>query len=126
MADLKTICPYNENDIVIPEDDIRKAVMFKNKSKGKALVTCPDCCNVVELKGTGVPDTVEEWHPDVSKMVCVPFLDDTLIRIPAGIITEANVKKYRPGSGEDMLPKREYMSTYGIDPECYYVKKNKK
>ena len=124
MADLNTICPYNENDIVIPEKDIKLAVMFRSKSGDKVLVSCPDCCNVVEL--TGAPNTVEEWHPDMSKMVCVPFLDPAALRIPDGIIKEAGETKYRPGSGEDMLTKREYMFTYGIDPECYYAKKNKK
>ena len=122
MRDLNTICPYNENDIVIPERDMKLAVIFKSKSGDKLLVSCPDCCRVFEL----VPDNEKEWKPDMSKMVCVPFLDDAVFRIPAGIIKEAGETKYRPGSGEDALPKREYMFTYGIDPECHFAKKNKK
>jgi hypothetical protein len=125
VTDLNTVCPYQEKDIVIPERDIQMAVRFKSKSGDKALVSCPLCCKVMEI--TGAPDDVQEWNPDMSKMVCVPFLEDTVLRIPAGTITEGEGEpKYRPGSGGDLLPKREYMFTYGIDPECYFAKKNKK
>lgn len=60
---------------------------------------------------------LEQYITSAEGCCCVPMLDDTKIREPAGVRIEMNAKKYIPGGGGPALPKRKYMAAYGIDPE---------
>ena len=42
---------------------------------------------------------LEQYISSIEECCCVPMLDDTKIREPAGSVMEMRVKKYRPGGG---------------------------
>ncbi len=71
---------------------------FRNKSGGKIMVACPFDCRVLAVTRPdgSMPDDVEAWIPDESDAVCVPLLNDTVIRMPAGFVLEAGVKLLPP------------------------------
>lgn len=119
MPGLKIICPSCEEDVEITEREQKMAVMFKSHSEGIPMTSCPKCCRVLKITGAGLPENIEEWNPNVDDMFCVPLLDDTVARIPAGYVAEGGHIKYRPGSGGPLLAKRDYMYMYGYNPECY-------
>lgn len=125
MPDFHTFCPFNEeHELTFSEKEIARAKRFRNKSGGKIMVACPfDCRALAITKSDGtMPDDVEAWIPDESDAICVPLLNDTVIRMPAGFVLEAGVKLYRPGGGGPLLGRREYMFAHGIDPECHLNK----
>ncbi len=126
---IKIDCPVCEEEVEISARDIRLAIQHKNKTGGKALVSCPECCRVLVLP-EGVPesgDALEEWVTKEAENPedccgCVPVLDENVVKTPTGGYKDLNVWYYRPGGGGNALRKREYMLEYGINPECYMNK----
>jgi hypothetical protein len=122
VSDITTYCPYCENQIVLPEEEIIKSIRFRNKAHGKALIGCPNCFHVMVMPAPEDLTEVEKWIGliDEKSFVCIPFLDSTILRIPAGWINIAGTIKYRTGDGNLLLDRREYMLQYGVDPYLYY------
>jgi hypothetical protein len=118
MPAIQLICPVCERDIEIPERDLQLAFKHKAESGDRAMASCPKCCRALEINGGGLPGNIDSWLPDIDDMFCFPFLEDTVARNPAGYEVEGGIIYYRPGGGGSLLPKREYMFKYGIDPEC--------
>jgi hypothetical protein len=118
MPDLLTICPYEEIDITISERNIELAKMHRGTSGKKLLVACPECCRTLEI----TPNNIDEWSPDLRNVSCVPLLQSEEVRIPNGYMKVGGLILYRPGGGDQLLRKREYMYLYGMDPQCYLDK----
>ena len=124
MSDIVSICPVCDADITISEREIKIAVKRRADTQGTVLLTCPACCRVL-VPDEGAPEGDAEliqWIvqqvEDEGWLPCVRMLDPVLEKMPAGDIEHRGVKEYRPGSGDDLLPRRAYMLKYGIDPEC--------
>lgn len=117
MPEIPTICPICEADISIADREVRLA--SQHRASGKVLVSCPECCRVLALPEP-IPAgsaELEAWITSVEDCCCVPFLNDDVVRIPAGSENVLGKKVYRPGGGGPGLMKRAYMARYGIDPE---------
>ena len=117
MSVLSIDCPVCERAIEISEREMRLAAQHKRSTGNKLLVSCPKCCRVLEMTGIQ-PENVQEWIVNLDDIICVPFLDDTYVKLPAGYQLIMGLKMYRPGGGGKLLRKREYMFQYGMDPEC--------
>ena len=124
MSNIESICPVCDADITISERDIKIAVKRRGDTEGQILLTCPACCRVL-VPNEGAPEGDAEliqWivqqAEDGGWLPCVPMLDPMLEKMPAGYVEHLGVKEYRPGAGDDPLPRRAYMLKYGIDPEC--------
>lgn len=124
MNDLETICPVCENDIIVSPRDVLMAVRHKQSTGGRALVGCPVCNRSLVLP-EGMPEGAVElgaWLGYIEDVTCVPLLNDSDVRLPAGVIDNLGKKTYRPGGGGPALMKRPYMLKYGIDPEKAWAK----
>jgi hypothetical protein len=117
MSGLAIDCPICERAIEILEREMKLAVQHKRSTGDKPLVSCPKCCRVMELTGP-LPENVQEWLVNLDDIICVPFLDDTYVKLPAGYQLIQGLKMYRPGGGGKLLRRRDYMYQYGMDPEC--------
>ncbi len=129
MTEINTDCPVCEKEISISARDIKLAISHRKETNGKILVSCPECCRalVLESEQIGEDQTIDEWIGTIAENPdwcgCVPMLDSTQERIPNGSYADLGVTFYRPGGGGKPMKKRQYMATYGINPECH-MKKN--
>jgi hypothetical protein len=125
MTELDSICPVCDKDIKFMDGSIRRALMHKAKTAGKALVSCPNCCHVLVLNTiptTGDAD-LEEWiaqydskkdNPD--SLPCIPLLDPMDAKMPNGFVEHLNVRFWTPGDDTKAVPALDYMMKYGVDP----------
>jgi hypothetical protein len=123
MKDIIIECPKCEREITLTTKEIKRSIERKSETGNVPLVSCPECCRVLILPEVPKDEAaLETWEPNVDNTVCIPFLDDTAIRMPNGMVEDLGVRKYTAGSGETGLAKRAYMRKYGINPECAYTK----
>lgn len=128
ITKISTICPVCEKDIEIKTREIKLSMRHKKETGGKVLVSCPECCRALKLDDT-VPteeSLIDSWVGEVSKdedwCGCLPMLDPTQEKTPAGSYSDLGVTVYRPGGGGKALGKYPYMAKYGINPQCYMAK----
>jgi hypothetical protein len=124
MAEISTICPVCEADIVISARELKIASQHRAETGGRVLVSCPECCRVLALPDP-IPEgeaELEAWSTSVEDCCCVPLLNDEDVRIPNGVMDNLGKKAYRPGGGGPALMKRAYMARYGINPEAMWAK----
>jgi len=122
-------CVVCEKETTITARDIKLAIQHKKDTGGLILVSCNECCRVLVMP-EGIPQDgaeLEEWIVQAAEdpddyCRCVPMLDSTQERIPAGSYADLGVTFYRPGGGGQPLKKRPYMYNYGIDPAKHIAK----
>lgn len=120
------LCPIMDHPTEITEDDFRAALRHRKETRGVPLGSCKTCHRVFILPDT-MPNTGAElaaWiasaeaDPD-GCCPCIPLLDRSQERSPAGSLEDAGYITYTPGDAGDALPKWPYMDKYGINPESY-------
>jgi hypothetical protein len=127
--DIMIDCPVCEESVQIATREIKLAIQHKKDTDGKILITCPACCRALEVPPEIPQNGAEltEWLGEMAENPddwcgCVPMLDMNQERRPAGGYADLNIWYYQPGGGGKPLPKRKYMLTYGINPQCYMAK----
>jgi hypothetical protein len=133
MADLKSICPVCDQDIVIPERSIVVAVMHKDTTEGKALVGCPNCCRILVLPSDIPTDGValNAWiakydtEAETNWLQCAKLLDDMHAKLPNGFVEHIGVRYWTPGDDTQSISTSNYILRYGINPVCAWAKRGK-
>ena len=128
MKDIVTICgnPGCDKDITIPSAKIKRAIMRRKYTNGKALVACPICAHVLLLPDDipKNPDMLDAYLTEFAEsgnyLDCIQFLDMANEYLPSGMEIQAGTTMYRSGAGGPFMDKYKYMVQYGIDPEVAY------
>jgi hypothetical protein len=132
--ELNSICPVCDKDIKIDAGSIKRAVMHRNATEGKALVGCPECCHVLtlpDIPATGDVNLDEyiskyDTREEDDWLACLPLLDAMDAKMPNGFVEHLGVKWWTPGDETQAIPPLQYMLKYGISPECAWIAMRKK